>query len=790
MCVAVLALGIGANAAIFSVLNGVILQALPYPDPARLVFVWQRFPAMPEPLGSRMRVSRKTFVEWQRQNTAFSQMAAFEAQTLNETGSEHPRALSVAFVSADLLPMLGVKPRTGRLFTRDEERPGNDRVILLSDAYFERRFAHSPSAIGRTVAIAGTAYTVIGVLPPKFHLPATSQGQDQVKADVWAPLSRIWITPADDKSLRLQVAARLKPGVTVVRARADMETIAQRLAQSDEELTGWTATVFNFQTEDTGPELHRAIYVLMGAVGFLLLIACANLANLTLARATLRSREIAIRLALGASRGRIVSQLVAESFLVSLAGAGLGLLLATWCIQLALALKPEDIQRPEAIGIDLWVFAFSAIAAIATTVLFGLAPALAVSRPDLNHALKTGGAAGSTAVRSRSRQFLIAVEVALALVLLVGAGLMIRSFQRLLAVGIGFQTERLTAMDVELPAVRYRDPSARSRFFRRLVEQAGAAPGIASAAVVDTLPLHQVTMSNFYIAGRPDPPVNQLPICDKTHVSPAYFSTLGLRLEAGRWFTDADLAFTEKDGNAVAIVNQAFVRQFFPHENPIGGRLLDSDRKHTSEIVGIVSDYRPMGVEAGPRSIIFWPDLRLPSATLVVRSSATPQSLAKLLRETIWALDKQLPAAQVFPMQHWVDEWLSQRKFNTLLLGIFAGLALVLGMLGIYGVLAHLVTARTREIGIRMAIGASPGAIARLVLKQSMAPVMVGLAAGLAGSLALGGFIETLLFAVQPRDPLTLALASLAILAISPVAIWMPLRRATQVDCTVTLREE
>jgi predicted permease len=786
LCVGVLALGIGANAAIFSVLDSVVLHALPYPDPDRLVIVWERFPAMPPPLGPRMFVARRNFREWQRRTTVFSSMAAFGMRSLDETSGGHPRPVRTGYASPQLLPMLGAEPRLGRAFD-----PANDRTVLLTDDFFESRYQRNSSAIGRFLTIGGAAYTIAGVLPASFHLPATNEGTDQLKPEVWIPLSRLPETEAQDHSRELRVIARLKPGVTLAQAPTEMEAVMKRVYEADPSFNaGWTTSVFDLRTEDTEPQVHRALYVLMGAVGFLLLIACANLANLTLARATLRSRELAMRLALGATRPRVISQLIAEPLLLSLAGAGLGLLLAKWGIDLMVGFKPENIQRPELIAINLPVLLFAAVAGIVTTILFGLAPALAASRADLNTTLKSGGGVGASAARVRSRQFLIALEVALALVLVTGAGLMIRSFQELLAVGVGFRTERVTIADVDLPAQRYPNDAARSRFFHELLRRVAAAPGIDGAGIVDNPPLHKIAMSNFYVEERPDPPLADLPIADKCRLTPGYLGLIGLRLESGRWFTESDLALTEKGPNAVAIVNRALARQFFPNENPIGRRLLSPDRKQASEIVGVVSDYRPMGVENGTRPTIFWPDLRLSSASLVVRSSATTGTLAKVMRDAIWSLDKDLPAPEVQPMQHYVDEWLSQRRFNTFLLGMFAGLALILGVLGIYGVLASLVASRVREIGIRMAVGATPRQIGRLVLRQSMIPVSAGFAAGTIGSLVLGRFLESLLFNVRPRDPLTLALAAVAVLLAAPLAIYVPLRRATSVECVLALRTE
>ena len=789
-CIAILALGIGANTAIFSVVDSVILTPLPYPDASRLVFVWERFPNMPDPPGGRIQVARKNYLEWKRQNTVFSDMAAFRDMPLDETGIDQPQHVSTGFASANVFPMLGVQARFGRLFNTDEERKDNDHVAILTDKYFDHRFHRDPAALGKSIILGGAAYTVIGVLPPKFHLPATWEGMDQRKPDVWVPLSHLWNSPNDDANRQLLVMARLRPGVSLAQSRTEMAAIAQRLSQSDKKLDeGWTAAVFPFEVEDTSPTLHLALYVLLAAVAFLLLIACANLANLTLARATLRSREISVRLALGATRTRILAQLVSESFVVSLLGAAAGLVLAHWCIKLMLALEPPDIQRPELIGIDLPVFAFAAFASVLTTLLFGLAPSIAVSRQELSSALKAGGR-GVSAARVRSRQFLIVVEVALALMLLAGAGLMARSFREMIATGIGFQTAHLHTVDIALPEKRYTDDAARSRFFRTVVDRARTVPGVTAAAVIDNLPLHQIADSNFYIAGRPEPPLQSLPIADTAHSSPDYFAVIGLRLVAGRLFTDADLAFTEKDQDAVVIVNQAFARQFFAEEQPLGKRLLSPDKKHASEIVGVVADYRPMGVENGVRPQMFWPDLRLRSATLIVRTRAESASLAHSIQSAIWSIDKDVPADKVLRMDFYLDEWQSQRKFNTLLMGIFAGLAMLLAMMGIYGVLSNLVASRVREIGIRMAIGATSGQIAKLILLQSMLPVAIGLTLGLTGTFALSRFLEALLYHVQARDPLTLALAVCTILLISPIAIYVPLRRATSVDCTVALREE
>jgi len=789
-CIAVLALGIGANAAIFSVIYSVILKPLPYPDPSRLVMVWERFPNMPDPPGSRIPVTHYTYLTWQHQNTVFSDMAAFSDKNLNETGIEHPDHVDTGFGSANLFPLLGVRARIGHLFSSGEERKGNDRVVVLTDAFFESHYQRDPRALGRSITLDGTAYIIIGVLPARFHLPAVAQGMGQMKADVWVPLSRLWNDAGDETKNQLFVAARLAPGATLAQARTQVSAIEQRLGElNPDHYKGFTASVFSFEVEDTSPTLHRALYVLLAAVGMLLLIACANLANLTLARATLRAREISIRLALGATRGRVIRQLIAESLLVSIAGAIAGLLLAHWCVQGMLALKPPEIQRPDLIAINWTVFAFAAALSVVATVLFGLAPSIVASGANLNATLKSAGGWGGSAARLRSRQFLIAIEVALALILVSGAGLMLRSFYELVSEGVGFDTGHLLTLEISLPVQRYASGESQSRFFRSLLDRVRTLPGVTMATAIDNLPLHEIKMSNFSVAGRPEPPIDALPLADVAHVDPQFFQVLGLRLQSGRFFTDADLAQGEKSEDSIAIVNETFVRKFFPNENPLGKRLLDG-AKHTSVIVGVASDFTPIGAENGTRPEIFSPYLKLDVATLLLRTRGAPESYSKALQSAVWSLDRDLPADKVLTMDYYSNDILAQRKFNTLLIGIFAALALLLAMVGIYGVLSNLVASRVREIGIRMAIGASPAEIGRLILRQSLMPVALGLAIGLAGTLALTRFLQVLLFRVPAHDPLTLAASAIAILAISPLALHVPLRRATGVDCTVALREE
>jgi len=455
-----------------------------------------------------------------------------------------------------------------------------------------------------------------------------------------------------------------------------------------------------------------------------------------------------------------------------------------------MALKPEDIlQRSELIGINAPVLLFAAATALLTTALFGLGPALIAARANLNSALKSGGW-GVAAARLRSRQVLIAAEAALALILLSGAGLLLRSFQAVMMLGVGFDTSRLIAMDVDLPENRYKE-TARPAFYRSLLERLRATQGVAAASIVEHLPMHSVSIVNFYIAGKPDPPANALPLADYSRMSPGYFDVLRLRLEAGRFFTEADALAAEKGGpEQVAIVNRAFAQKFFPGEETLGKRIQTGDRKQTATIVGIVADYRPLGAERGSRPQIFWASLGMTSASVLVRTAGPPAAFSGALREAVRGVDKELAASNIETMDQYAGYWTAPRKFYTLVMAIFAGLGLVLAATGIYGVLSNLVASRVREIGIRMALGAGAGEIGRLVLRQTMAPVGLGIVAGLAGSLAAGRYIESLLYGVKPRDPATLALAVGTILAVAPLAACIPLRRAVRVQCTVALREE
>ena len=787
-CVVVLALGIGANAAIFTLLYDAILKPLPYPDAERLVLMYSGFPSLPAPVANHMPVSRLLYQEWQRQASSFDGVAAFYETSFRESGVDRPRVLRTALVAANFFPLLGATAEAGRLFRADEETPGQDRVVVLSDRYFEQRFMRNPNAIGQTIAFGGALYAVIGVVDEAFYLPSKGGDSQGGRPDVYIPLSRGWTRPELDRMTILNVAAKLRTGVDLNRARAELRTITSRLHQSDiDRFPVAEAHLFSFRDEHQSEDLNRALYVLLGAVVLVLLTGCANLANLTLARASGRSREVAVRRAIGASRADIVRQLLTESAILSVAGAIAGLLIAHWVTKGMLALAPSDAILPGMGELSIPVFLFAAVVAALTVLLFGLAPAVSVSGVDLNTTLKTGGRSGS-ASGQRTRRFLIAAEVAMALVLITGAGLLLRSFANVVRTDLGFDTERLISVDLDLPEAEYPDASARARLLENILERARALPGASAAAMSNTLPLHQVSMTSFEIVGRPPLPPGEFITADYANLLPGYLEILNVLPVAGRALTANDVVTSRGTGDSVVVVNRAFVDKYLPSVDPLQQRLRTGDRVY--QIVGVVANFRALGAEQDVRPQFFRPGIDGESAILLVKSRVAIDALTADIRNVLGSVDERLSTAPVRTMEEYVDQWLEIRWFGLMLIGIFAGLALTIAMVGVHSVLAHLVTSRTREIGIRMALGATPARIARLIAGQSLWPMLFGLGVGLLASAMLGRIIGSMLFRVPPYDPVTFALSIAAILAVTPLALWLPIRRATRVESTEALRSE
>ena len=785
IAVLTLALGIGANSTLFSVVNGVLLRPLPFPNSDRLAAVWE---FVPEKGWNREPFSYPDFTDWREQTKSFEKMAAFSyvGATLEEGGSAE--FVTGAAVSADLFPLLSARPQLGRVFTAEEDRPGASRVVVLSHGFWERRFHSSPEVLGKTILLDGESCTVVGVMPETFNFPILGSPRS-----FWVPL----VTDPDTRErleLRsnhyLSAVGLLKQGIGPLQAEADLDTIARRLEVAYPGTNHlMRARVLPLQEELVG-DVRSALLVLLGAVGFVLLIACANIANLLLARASSRQKEIAIRAALGAGWGRIARQLLVESLLLSLTGGAVGLLVAVWGEDLVVRLAPGAIPRVGEIGLDMRVFGFTLGVSLLTGILSGLAPALRAARSSLDPDLREGrGGEAEGWKRNRVRALLVVSEVALSLVLLAGAGLMLRSFERLSGVQPGFNPENVLTMKLSLPDARFPEAAQRIALFDRLLEQVRAVPGIRSAAVVFTLPLGGNNRSNsFRIPDHPSPDGND-PDVNYRSISPDYLTAMGIPLLKGR-------AFSAQDGATappVALVNESFARRIFPGVDPVG-KIIETDEGSTRrrEIVGVVGDVRFDSLDAPlqPEYYVPYPQGPEPAVTLVVKALKDPSSLAATLREQVRSLDHSLPLYSVHTMEEYLSSSVANRRLIATLLGSFAGVALALAATGLYGVLAYSVTRRTREIGIRVALGARPGDVLKLVVAQGMLLTVTGLGIGLAGALLLTRFLSGLLFGVGATDPLTFAGVSALLAAVALLACYLPARRAARVDPVTALHYE
>ncbi|HLY15916.1 MAG TPA: ABC transporter permease [Bryobacteraceae bacterium] len=787
-----LALGIGANTAIFSVLNAMLLRALPFRDPQRLVMVWEANPALDSLVAERVQPCLQNFLEWREQNRVFDGLAFFRYDSADMTGGDKPEQVANARVSPGFFDLLGVNGMHGRAFRPEESEPGKDHVVVLSDAIYQRSFAGNPSILGQSVALNGARYTVIGVLPRAFHLPTFRGGAEQFKPDVWMPAD---IDPkrseADLEERRLYVLARLKAGVTVERARADMALIGRRLAEKYPKLDRtWSVTVFPLRVEDMGPDLRRTLLVLQFAVVFVLLIACANVINLQLSRAAGREKEMAVRVALGAGRWRVARQMLGESLLLGALGGAAGILLAYWAIAGMVALAPADIHRMEDLCIDGGVLAFTLAISALTGLLFGMAPAILAARQDPNDALRRGGRWGEGGVSARLRRVLVVAEVALSLVLLAGAGLMIRSLRSVLQVTPGFRSDHLLTMKMILRQGRYTKPEQGGAFVNDLLDRVDRLPGVQGAAVVNGLPMETIQMRGFRVEGR-TAVAGQEPVADVREVSHEYIATMGMRLMAGRGFTRAE---SERANPTEVVVNESLARKLWPNQGPLGQVLTSSsDSRHPWRrvVIGVVADSRQLGLDSPPRPEMFFPvRQQFRSVVLVVRTAGEPMGMATAVKGQIWDIDKDQPVFETQSMDHVVDDTISQRRFNMLVLAIFAATALALAGVGIYGVLAYAVSRRTREIGIRMALGAQSRDVLRLVGGEGLGLVLTGIVIGLAGALALTRLMASLLFGVSPTDAATFALAPVVLAAVALAACYLPARRASLVEPTVALRHE
>ncbi len=788
--VAALALGIGANTAIFSVVNAVLLRPLSFRDEHRLVQIWGSNPAKNVPFHN---ISYSDLVDWRRLSRSFESMSGGQPAAVSLTaaasgGEAAPERISAWRVNANFFSTLGVNARHGRTFLEAEGRPGAGPVALLSHKLWQRRFASDPKAVGGAVLLDGASHTVVGVLPENFEFPGR-------EVDAFTPLRVAEARAPENDRVSVSVFGRLRPGADIRQAQAEMDTVGRQLGAENPRSGGTRPRVWGLR-QFVVREVKPSLMVLAGAVGLVLLIACANVANLLLARSGARQREIAVRTALGAGRRRLVRQMLTESVLLAAAGGAAGVVLAYWGVKMCVHLAPAGYPflRNSALGAP--VLAFTAGLSLATAIIFGLAPALVATKAGaLHEALKEGSrGSGESLSRNRFRAALVVGEVALALVLLAGAGLLIRSFARLNSVSPGFDPKGVLTASITLPPAKYPAPPQRVIFYRQLMERLSAAPGVQATAVVSLLPLSgSNTGTGIFVEGRPYPRVQDAPIIWMRLASGSYFRAMNIPLKRGRLFTERD------DGTAppVAIINETLARRHWPNEDPVGKRFAtglprDGSSPSWITVVGVVGDLRHMKLNQEADAEVFWPYTQPPlgGMNIVVRTSSDAARFAPQLRAAVAGLDRDLPLSQVRNMEQVLANSIAPQRFSVWVLGVFAGLALALAAVGVYGVMSFSVTRRTREIGIRAALGAGRADVLKMVVGQAMALAGAGLALGLAGAFALTRLMRSMLYEVAPTDPLVFAGVAVTLAAVAALASYIPARRAARVDPLVALRYE
>jgi predicted permease len=783
-----LALGIGANTAIFSVVNAVLLRPLPYRESERIVAIQEL-----DKEGKRVQVTAANFLDWRAQQTTFASLAAVLTRRANLALAAGAERVNLAVVSANFFDVFGLHAGRGRLFAEADEQAGHAPVVVVSHSLWQSRFGGADDLVGRNVMLDGKSYTVVGIAPQGFQYP------DETEA--WLPPLRL----APEMNERMDVTqargfgylsavALLKPGVSLAQAAGEMETITARLRRQYPDTNNSRFNrVVSLRKHLVG-ETDTTLWLLFGAVCFVLLIACANVANLSLARAAARQKEMAIRAALGASRGRVMGQLLTESTLLALAGGALGWLLAVWGVELMTELLPQDFPRLREIGLDGRVLGFTLLASVLTGILFGLAPAWQSAKTDVHETLKESARDEAGGRRQRRlRHLLIVAEIALSLVLLAGAGLLLRSFTHLQSVGAGFTPQQVLTARLSPAGVGYRADPAYISYFRRVIERVGLVPGVEAVGAINTLPLSKGPTAGYRIEGRPPLTLDKWPLANYRDVSSDYFRALSIPVVQGR-------AFNERDNEAaplVMIVNQALARRDFPGENPVGKRINLGNTDRTGrpvwfEIVGVAADVRSPELAEEPQPEFYLSGLQdtFAEMSLVIRAAVEPASLASAVRRAAAEVDKTQPVSGLTTMEAFVSETVAQHRFNLVLLGLFGGLALLLSSAGIYGVMAYGVAQRKNEIGLRLALGAQPHDVMNLMLKQGLRLISVGIVLGLVSALALTRLMKSLLYGVNAADAVTFAAVTLLLLVVALLACWIPARRATRVDPLVTLKHE
>ena len=782
-----LALGIGASTAIFSVVDNVLLRRLPYRNAERIVAIQEM-----NREGKRGQVTSANFLDWRAQSTVFEHLAAIKTTTSNLALSDQAERIDLAQTNANFFDVFGITPTYGRLFLPQDEQAGHDPVVVVSNTLWQRRFGSDPSLVGKPITLDGRNFTVIGIAPPGFQYPD--------KTELWVPplklVPELYLNQ-DVTQTRgmgyLAAIALLKPGVSLPQAATEMETITARLRQqypnTNNRRFNRVVSLYEHLIGDT----NKVLWLLLGAVTFVLLIGCANVANLLLASGAGRQKEMAIRTALGASRWRVMRQLFTESTILALTGGAVGVLIAIWGLAAITKLLPADFPRLNEIHLDLRILGFTFAASVLTGILFGLAPALQVSRAEVQESIReTGRGASGSRRQSHFRQALIICEVALSVVLLAGAGLLFRSFLRLQSVNTGFVSEQVLTARLTPSGTNFTNQADYDKFYSQVLEKTGAIPGVSDAGIINTLPLNQGPTTGFRVEGRPITTPDKWPMVNYRNVSPNYFRAMSIPVVQGRAYTDRD------DSNAplVMIINQQTAREIFPGEDPVGKRItfgnVDNGQPRWFEIVGVVANVRSLELREEAQSEIYFSSLQdyWPAMSLVVRSSVEPSSLSGAIRQVINEVDKSVPVSQVKTMDHVVSESITQPRFNLFLLGLFSTVAMLLSTAGIYGVTAYTVSQRTHELGIRLALGAQVGDVLKMILGQGMAVIGVGLVLGLGAAFGLMRLLRSLLFGVGENDPLTFMAITLVLLTVALIACYIPARRATKVDPLEALRAE